>query len=272
MGFLNSEAAVRLFFFLSILGIMILWECVWPRRKDSHQKHSHQKKMDRLGRWPSNFGIVALNAMMLLIVPVTAVEASLFSVFNQFGLLIWLKIPLWPSIIISLLVLDLAIYWQHRIFHLMPHFWRVHRVHHADTAIDVSTGLRFHPIEILLSILIKAVIIIVLGAPILAVIAFEIILNGCAMFNHSNASLPSSVDKVLRYFVVTPDMHRVHHSTHENEHHRNFGFSLSIWDRLFSSYCDQPRDEHLEMGIGLDQFRDSKELRLDRLLTQPFRE
>ncbi len=261
MDFLNSETAVRLFFFLSILGAMFLWEFIWPRRK----------VMLRKLRWPANFGIIVLNSLMLVVVPVTAVQASLFSVFNQFGLLIWLEIPLWPSIIISLLVLDLAIYWQHRIFHNLPHFWLVHRMHHTDTVIDVSTGLRFHPIEILISILIKAMVIILLGAPILGVIAFEIILNGCSIFNHSNIRLSSSVDKILRLFIVTPDMHRVHHSIHTNEHHRNFGFCLSIWDRLFSSYCDQPRDGHLDMKIGLDKFRSEKEARLDRLLTQPFR-
>ena len=256
-----SESAIRLIFFLGILVLMVLWEVARPKREGTA----------RTKRWPSNFGIIVLNAIVLIGVPITAVEASLFSTFNQFGLLIWLELPLWPSMIISLIVLDLAIYWQHRIFHGMPLFWRVHRMHHSDIAIDVSTGLRFHPVEIVLSILIKAAVIVLLGAPLLSVIAFEIILNGCAMFNHSNIRLAPMTDRFLRYFIVTPDMHRVHHSNKPSEHHQNFGFCLSIWDRIFSSYCPQPSKGHHDMTIGLDYFNAPEESRLDKLLTQPFR-
>ena len=258
---MTSETIVRLTAFLGVLAVMIIWEFGSPRRQNTR----------RSSRWPANFGIVVLNTLMLALVPVTAVGAALFSVFNQFGLLTLVQLSLWPKIFISLLILDLAIYWQHRLFHLMAPFWRIHRMHHTDTAIDVSTGLRFHPIEILLSILIKAAVIILIGAPVLAVVAFEILLNGSAMFNHSNIKLPKTVDRWLRYLIVTPDMHRVHHSSRANEHHRNFGFCLSIWDRLFSSYKAQPVDGHLDMTIGLDRFDEPEESRLDRLLTQPFR-
>ena len=260
----DYEALVRLTFFLGILITMVLWELALPRRG----------AVKRISRWPSNFGIVVLNSvfiMMLSVVPITTVSAAVFSTLNQFGLLNLTGLSLWPKMLISLLVLDLAIYWQHRLFHLMAPFWRVHRMHHTDTAIDVSTGLRFHPIEILLSFFIKLLVIVLIGAPILAVIAFEIILNGAAMFNHSNIRLNKNVDSVLRYFIVTPDMHRVHHSSRENEHHYNFGFCLSIWDRLFSSYKAQPVDGHIAMKIGLNEFDEPEESRIDRLLTQPFR-
>ena len=206
-----------------------------------------------------------------MLVPVTAVGAALFSIFNQFGLFLWLELSLWPSIILSLVLLDLAIYWQHRIFHAIPRLWPIHRMHHTDTEFDVTTALRFHPVEILISILIKAAIIILIGAPVLAVIAFEIILNGTAMFNHGNIKLPAMVDKALRLVMVTPDMHRVHHAVHGAEYNTNYGFNLSIWDRLFSSYIAQPKDGHIKMQIGQPDYREQSETRLDKLLTQPFR-
>jgi len=258
---MTPENIVRLSALIIVLVIMVGWELVRPKRSCVMRK----------ARWPSNFGIVFLNAIMLTALPVTAIEASLFSIYNKFGLFIWLKTPLWPSIILSLIILDLVIYWQHRIFHLFHPLWRIHRMHHADLAIDVSTGLRFHPIEIFLSILIKATVIIFLGVPVLAVIAFEVILNASAMFNHSNIHLPKPVDRWVRFLFVTPDMHRVHHSALPEEHDNNFGFCLSLWDRLFSSYTEQPRAGHSGMTIGLDQFGAAEESRLDRMLTQPFR-
>ena len=258
---MSVETQLRLSVFFSLLFIMMLWECFSPRRKTQNRKL----------RWPSNLGIVALNALMLMLAPVTAVGAALFAVFNHFGLFLWLKISLWPSIILSLVLLDLAIYWQHRIFHAIPRLWPIHRMHHTDTEFDVTTALRFHPIEIFISILIKAVVIILIGAPLLAVIAFEIILNATAMFNHSNIKLPTMLDKMLRLIIVTPDMHRVHHAIHAREYNTNYGFNLSIWDRLFSSYTAQPKDGHAEMKIGQSEYRDPAEARLDKLLTQPFR-
>lgn len=255
------ETQLRLFAFFVILAGMMLWELLAPRRKNQKRKL----------RWPSNLGIVALNAFLLALVPVTAVGAALFSVFNHFGLFLWLELSLWPSIILSLVLLDLAIYWQHRIFHAIPRLWPIHRMHHTDTEFDVTTALRFHPVEIIISMAIKAAVIILIGAPVLAVIAFEIILNGTAMFNHANIKLPAAADKVLRLVIVTPDMHRVHHAIHGDEYNTNYGFNLSIWDRLFSSYTAQPADGHAEMQIGQPEYRAPSEARLDKLLTQPFR-
>ncbi len=258
---LDFETVIRLRAFLIVLGVMMFWELVAPRRAN----------ILRMRRWPSNLGILFLNSLMLGVIPVTAVAASLLSLEFKFGLFIWLKVSLWPSIILSILILDVAIYWQHRIFHMFTPFWRIHRMHHTDTEFDVTTALRFHPVEILISILLKAAIIILLGAPILAVVAFEIILNGSAMFNHSNVRMPIWMDKLIRMFVVTPDMHRVHHSVKKNEHDFNYGFFLSVWDRLFGSYLDQPEDSHEAMAIGLDIFNQKSEARLDKMLTQPFR-
>ena len=258
---MNVETQLRLFIFVCLLAAMMLWEWFAPRRKNQHRKL----------RWLSNLGIVALNAALLMLVPITAVGAALFSIFNHFGLFLWMELSLWHSIILSLVLLDLAIYWQHRMFHAIPRLWPIHRMHHTDTEFDVTTALRFHPLEILISIVIKVVVIILLGAPLLAVIAFEIILNGTAMFNHANIRLPTMVDKILRLVIVTPDMHRVHHSIHDDEYNTNYGFNLSLWDRLFSSYTAQPEDGHAEMRIGQPDYRDPNEARLDKLLTQPFR-
>ena len=258
---MSFETQLRLSVFFVLLLGMMMWELLAPRRKTQNRKL----------RWPSNLGIVVLNTLLLMLAPVTAVGAALFSVFNHFGLFLWLELSLWPSIILSLLLLDLAIYWQHRIFHAIPRLWPIHRMHHTDTEFDVTTALRFHPIEIVISIAIKAAVIILIGAPVLAVIAFEIILNGTAMFNHGNVKLPAVVDKVLRLVIVTPDMHRVHHAVHGDEYNTNYGFNLSIWDRLFSSYTAQPKDGHSEMQIGQHEYRDPDEARLDKLLTQPFR-
>jgi len=258
---MNPETPLRLAVFLVVLLAIMSWEVFAPRRTNQKRKL----------RWPSNLGIVALNAVLLLLLPLSAVGAALFSVFNHFGLFIWLKLPLWPSIILSLLLLDLAIYWQHRLFHLIPRAWPIHRMHHTDTEFDVTTALRFHPLEIAISIVIKAAVIILLGVPVLAAIAFEIILNATAMFNHANIKLPAAVDKVLRWLIVTPDMHRVHHALHDDEYNSNYGFNLSIWDRLFGSYTAQPRDGHTQMQIGQRRYRDAGEARLDKMLTQPFR-
>ena len=258
---MHLETITRLSFFLGILAIMLALESIWPRRTS----------MQRTQRWPGNFSIVACNALLLAALPITAVQASVFAVSHQFGLLNVVEWSLGVKMIVTVLVLDLAIYWQHRVFHMTPMFWRIHRMHHSDTAIDTSTGLRFHPVEIVISILIKAGVIILLGAPILGVIAFEIILNGSAMFNHGNLRLPLWLDRILRSVLVTPDMHRVHHSILPQEHHRNFGFCVSLWDRIFASYCDQPTQGHNGMQIGLPVFRETKEARLDKMLTQPFR-
>ena len=258
---ISFESQVRLGVFLVILVTLVMLELLWPRRGD----------IIRRRRWPANFGVFALNVVMLAILPVTAVSAALVSLEYKFGLFFWVEVPFWPKVIFSVIVLDLVIYWQHRIFHMWDMGWRFHRMHHADTGFDATTALRFHPVEIFISVLIKAVAIILLGAPVFAVVLFEVILNGSAMFNHSNFRLPLWLDRLIRPVIVTPDMHRVHHSTISSEHNMNYGFALSVWDRIFGSYLPQPSAGHEEMEIGLKRFREPAEMRVDKLITQPFR-
>jgi sterol desaturase/sphingolipid hydroxylase (fatty acid hydroxylase superfamily) len=187
------------------------------------------------------------------------------------GLLNAWVVPAWAAVPIAVIALDFVIYLQHVLFHAVPALWRLHRMHHADLEFDVTTGARFHPIEIALSMVIKLTIVAALGAPALAVLIFEVLLNATAMFNHSNVRLPAWVDHVLRWMVVTPDMHRVHHSVVVRETNSNFGFNLPWWDRLFGTYRDQPAAGHERMTIGVEEFRDPAEQRLDRMLSQPFR-
>ena len=258
---MQPETVIRLEFFAAILAVMMVWELLACRRPEPMRRQ----------RWPSNFMLLLIYSLLLLVIPISPLWAALQSIYLKFGLLFWYPLPLWWSIGISLLVLDCAIYWQHRLFHRVPLFWRLHRAHHSDQAIDVTTGFRFHPAEIILSLLIKTGIIILLGAPLLSVLIFEILLNGSAMFSHSNIRLPGRLDRLLRLLIVTPDMHRVHHSVERPEHDRNFGFNLSVWDRLFGSYRDQPQAGHAAMHIGLKEFADIKESRLDKILLQPLR-
>jgi len=258
---LSFEDILRISAFTLIAVIMVLWELLFPRRGPSKKRV----------RWPGNLGIFLINTCMLALIPITAVGAAVFSIQNQFGLFYWVELEFWPKVILCILILDLLIYWQHRIFHMIDPFWRIHRMHHTDTAFDFTTALRFHPIEIFISILVKAVAIILLGAPAFAVIAFEIILNGSAMFNHGNIKIPKVVDRGLRWIIVTPDMHRIHHSVDPNEHNMNYGFFLSVWDRIFGSYLNQPRQPQTTMPIGLEIFNQDSEARVDRLMTQPFR-
>jgi len=207
-----------------------------------------------------------------VIAPTGAVGFAMLAEARGWGLFLHVALPTWLEFFISLLLLDLAIYLQHRVFHYVPVLWRLHRMHHADLDIDVTTGARFHPIEILLSLAIKFVVIVTLGIPALAVLFFEIALNATSMFNHSNVRMPLPVERVLRWLVVTPDMHRVHHSIVLRETDSNFGFNFPWWDRLLRTYRAQPEAGHERMTIGIEQFRDPKELRLDRMLSQPFRE
>jgi len=202
---------------------------------------------------------------------VFAVGVALVAEAHGLGLFNVLPLPAWIGVVASVILLDLAIYFQHVLFHAVPVLWRLHRMHHADLDIDVSTGLRFHPIEILLSMVIKLAVVIALGAPAIAVLIFEVLLNATSMFNHSNVHIPERLDGVVRWFVVTPDMHRVHHSIVARETNSNFGFNLPWWDRLFGTYRAQPAAGHEAMKIGIEQFRDPRELRLDRMLLQPFR-
>ena len=248
--------------FVGILIIMMSAEAIWSRR---------QRAFDPLLRWPGNFGVAMLgNILIMLLLPVTAVGVALAVDARGTGLLNMLAIPPVIAIPAAMLLLDLLIYWQHRLFHRVPVLWRLHRMHHTDLEIDASTGLRFHPFELVISMLIKLAAIALLGAPALAVVLFEIILNACSVFNHANVRLPLRLDALIRKVIVTPDMHRVHHSAIPEETNSNFGFSLSVWDRLFGSYIAQPQLGHTDMEIGLAEYRDRTILRPDRMLLDPF--
>lgn len=260
---LANEPAIRLIFFLGILAAMAIWEVAAPRRR---------REIPRLLRWTNNLGVVAVDTILVrLAFPVVAVGLALVAEERGWGLLNIFPVPGWLAFIGAIMALDLAIYLQHVMFHAVPALWRVHRMHHADLEFDVTTGLRFHPVEILLSMGIKLAVVAALGPPAVAVLVFEVLLNGTAMFNHSNIRIPRSVDRVLRWFVVTPDMHRVHHSIYPVETNSNFGFNLPWWDRLLGTYRAQPRDGHESMTIGIEQFRSRRDLWLDYMLVQPLR-
>ncbi|KZC35043.1 MULTISPECIES: sterol desaturase family protein [Rhodanobacter] len=260
---LTHEPAIRLGAFTGIFAMMALWEVLAPRRRQT---------IGRWRRWPGNLGIVVLNSVLVrLLFPTAAVGVALYAETHGWGLLHVLKAPNWLALGASVLLLDLAIYLQHVLFHAVPVLWRLHRMHHTDLEFDLTTGARFHPLEILLSLGIKLGVIVALGSPATAVLVFEVLLNATSMFNHGNVRLPMPLDRLLRRILVTPDMHRVHHSWHPDETNANFGFNLPWWDRLFGTYRAQPRDGHLNMTIGIQQFRDPRELRLDRMLWQPFR-
>ncbi len=243
---LPYEIAIRLSAFAGVFAAMAAWELLAPRRRQASERPL---------RWPSNMGLVVLDTVLVRILfPTSAVGIALLAEARGWGLLHSFAVPAWLAIIASVIVLDLAIYLQHVLFHAVPALWRLHRMHHADLAFDVTTGVRFHPIEILLSMLIKIGVVVALGAPALAVLIFEVLLNATSMFGHGNVRLPERLDRVLRWVVVTPEMHRVHHSADAPETNSNFGFNYEA------------------MIIGIEQFRDRRELRLDRMLMQPFRE
>lgn len=224
-----------------------------------------------MSRWPGNLGIVVVDTVLSrLLMPGITVGACLWAAQQQIGLFHAVSAPPWVAFIVTLVLLDGAIYAQHVVFHKVPVLWRMHRVHHTDPAFDVTTALRFHPIEILLSLLIKAVLAIVLGAPGEAAIVFEVVLSAAAIFSHANLRLPQAIDGILRLIIVTPDMHRIHHSVIHRETDSNFGFNLSIWDRLFGTYRANPADGHTDMTIGLGGFPGDEALQLWDLLKQPF--
>jgi sterol desaturase/sphingolipid hydroxylase (fatty acid hydroxylase superfamily) len=257
------EPLIRLGAFGGVFAAMAIWEVLGPRRKQA---------IGRGLRWPNNLGVVLLDTLLVrLVFPATAVGLALVAEAYAWGLFHAIALPTWVGVVSSVILLDLAIYFQHVLFHAVPALWRLHRMHHADLEFDVTTGLRFHPIEILLSMMIKLAVVAALGAPAVAVLIFEVLLNATSMFNHSNVRMPLPLDRVLRWFVVTPDMHRVHHSIVSRETNSNFGFNLPWWDRLFGTYRAQPAAGHEAMTIGIEQFRDPRELRLDRMLLQPFR-
>jgi len=260
---LSQEVPLRLGVFFGVFAAMALWELLAPRRALQQRKSL---------RWSNNLALTVLNGIVVrAILPVTALGVASMAAERGMGALNLLQVPYPWAIVLGVLVLDLAIYLQHLMFHAVPLLWRLHRVHHADLDFDVTTGARFHPVEIMLSMLIKWAVILVLGPPVLAVLLFEIVLNATAMFNHGNVRLPAPIDRVLRLLVVTPDMHRVHHSVDPRETNSNFGFSLHWWDHLFGTYVAQPRAGHTAMTIGVEQFRNPRELWLARMLWQPFR-
>ncbi len=262
VSFMEHERVIRLGFFLGIFTLMMLWEGLAPRRA---------RTLSRLVRWPGNLGIVAFNTLLLrLVFPTAAVGLALIGDERGWGLLNNVPLPSWVAVVSAVIVLDLALYLQHVLFHAVPLLWRVHRMHHADLFFDLTTGVRFHPLEILLSMGIKFMIIAALGPPAAAVLIFEVLLNATSTFNHGNVCLQEELDRVLRWIVVTPDMHRVHHSIVPQETNSNFGFNLPWWDRLFGTYRPQPAAGHERMTIGIEQFRDPRELRLHRMLIQPF--
>jgi sterol desaturase/sphingolipid hydroxylase (fatty acid hydroxylase superfamily) len=252
---LITEPGIRLASFAGVFLAMVLWELLAPRRELAVRKPL---------RWASNLGLVVVNTIGLRVVaPLGAVGVAMFAEAHGWGLFNAVAFPDWMAVLASVVLLDCAIYLQHVMFHAVPLFWRLHMVHHADLDIDVTTGARFHTIEILLSLGIKVGVILLLGAPALAVLIFEVLLNATSMFNHSNVRMPLRLDRILRWLVVTPDMHRVHHSWYPNETNSNFGFNLPWWDHIFGTYRDQPADGHTAMTIGLTQFRD--EQKTDRL-------
>jgi sterol desaturase/sphingolipid hydroxylase (fatty acid hydroxylase superfamily) len=261
---LANEPLIRLLVFAGIFAAMAAWEILAPRR---------ERKLARGTRWPGNVGVVVLDTVLVrLVFPMTAVGLALVAEARGWGLFHALELTTWASLLLAVIALDLAIYLQHVLFHAVPALWRLHRMHHADLEFDVTTGARFHPIEILLSMGIKLGVVAALGAPAAAVLLFEVLLNATSMFNHSNVRMPVRLDRALRWIVVTPDMHRVHHSIVARETNSNFGFNLPWWDRLFGTYRAQPAAGHEGMTIGIEQFRDPAEQRLDRMLTQPFRD
>ena len=259
---LTNEASIRAASFFGIFIVVALWEVVGPRRKLSVSKGL---------RWINNLGIVFFNTLLLrFLAPLMAVGLAIMAEEENWGLLNNIAINSYVKLFLAVLILDLIIYLQHVMFHTVPWLWRLHRMHHTDLDFDVTTGSRFHPIEIILSMIIKMLIVAALGAPPVAVIIFEVILNATAMFNHGNIRIHINADRILRLLVVTPDMHRVHHSVKPDETNSNYGFNFPWWNRLLGTYKAQPEDNHLKMTIGLNQFKESRYLRFHWLLIQPF--
>lgn len=260
---LAYEKEVRMAFFFGMLAVIGLWELAAPKRALT---------VSKVVRWTNNLGLVFLNSFIIrFLFPAAAVGVAKLASEQGWGLFNYYDVPMWIAIVAAVIIMDFVIYLQHVMVHSIPVLWRLHRVHHADLDYDVTTGSRFHPIEIILSMLIKFATILLLGPSIVAVIIFEIMLNATAMFNHGNIGLPKSIDKVIRWILVTPDMHRVHHSIEDDEANSNFGFSLTWWDRLLGTYREAPRAGQLGMTIGINKFRDEKQVAwLPGMLALPF--
>jgi sterol desaturase/sphingolipid hydroxylase (fatty acid hydroxylase superfamily) len=258
---LDNQIVVRLGAMLLIVLLVASWEIIRPRRPLSISKSL---------RWTNNWLLSVLNSVLLsLLFPVMAVGVAALAAEKNWGLFNMLDVPAWLGIPLFILAFDLAIYWQHRIYHWVPALWRLHRMHHADPDFDVSTGIRFHPVSIVLSMLIKMSVVVLLGPPALAVLISEVLLNVTSMFNHGNIYIPTRIDRFLRRILVTPDMHRLHHSVITEEMNSNFGFNFPWWDRLFGSYREQPAGGHLSMEIGVRGFQNAQDQMLHRLLAHP---
>lgn len=259
---MQEEQQIRLVFFLGTLAVIALWEVIAPRRPLHDSKGR---------RWFTNLSLVVLDTVIVrFTVPVLPVGLAVMLQQRGWGILNLVTLPGWLAAVLAVMLLDCVIYLQHVLFHVLPTLWRLHRMHHADLDIDVTTGNRFHPVEIIISIGIKLAAVALIGPPVMAVVLFEIVLNASAQFNHGNIRIPEPVDRWLRLFVVTPDMHRVHHSVISRETNSNFGFNVPWWDRLFGTYRAQPEQGHLAMMIGLKEYRNPAQLTLGRLLLQPF--
>lgn len=259
---MKSDVLIRVLAFVGVLGLMTSWEILAPRR---------QLTMAKVVRWSANLSIVALDSVIVrLVFAAGAVGAALQAANRGWGVLNHLNWPFWLEFALAVVVLDFILYMQHVLFHAVPLFWRFHMMHHADLDCDVTTGLRFHPLEVIVSMMIKLTTVVLLGAMPSAVLAFEVLLNATSMFNHSNVRIPAGLDLVLRWMLVTPDMHRIHHSVLPRETNSNFGFNLPWWDRLLGTYQHAPIHGQTEMTIGLEQFRDPRCLTLIGILTLPF--
>ncbi len=263
MNFLDQyESVTRISLFVGVLVVMAILEAVMPRK---------ERAQSRPGRWFTNLTLVVVDtAALRLALPLLAIGVATYASERGWGLLSMVEWPFWVEVVLSVIILDMMIYWQHVAAHHLPPLWALHKVHHADRDIDVTTGLRFHPLEILFSMVYKMLCVLVLGPPALGVFIFEVLLNACAMFNHANFKIPVGVDKILRLFLVTPDMHRVHHSAIMRETNSNYGFSISLWDRIFGSYIDQPEKGHDGMTIGLEEYQTEKPANLLWCLVVPF--
>ncbi len=260
--FFQYEAVIRVGTFFGIFALLALWEIHSPRRKLLNLRRF---------RWISNFGLIVISSILVrFIFPTAAVGLAILTEKNQWGLLYYLDLPEYLHFVLAFILLDLSLYFQHVMFHALPVFWRFHRVHHTDLDCDVTTGLRFHPFEMLISMLIKFFTIVSIGAPVMVVVVFEIILNAASMFTHSNIRIPKTMEGVIRWLIVTPDMHRTHHSMEETESNSNFGFFISAWDRLFGTYLAEPREGHEVMQIGVKNFRKPHWQNLRWLLYLPF--
>lgn len=259
---ISHEPFIRFAFFAAIFAVVALAEALRPRRKLVASKQK---------RWINNILLSFTDTIVLrLVFPVLPVGIALFCAGKGWGILNYFPFPSWLAVISGVVLLDLIIYLQHKMFHLTPVFWRLHKVHHIDQDIDVTTGLRFHPLEMILSMIIKITAVFVIGAPPVSVVIFEILLNGITMFNHANFNIPPALDRIIRLMIVTPDMHRVHHSVIVKETNSNYGFSFSWWDRLFGTYRREPENGHLQMKIGLNGYFDPKYLQLSQMLIIPF--